>query len=256
MKNISVFYLVQIALKYLYILMISAVVFGIAAFAFCKFVAVPRYSAKGSVIVTNGAITSDDTNSLNSGNKVNNADVVASLQLKPTVIDILKTNNIYKELAERYTGKYTYAQLTSVFTVASRNDSTLFIDISVTASTGEEALQLVNDFLELAPDYIVSTIPSSKADIYLADNSYKTYPRTFTTVIASAFAGAVLAYLIVFAIAMLNNTINTEEDLSENYDIPVLGNIPDFTNAKNQKGYYKNNYYYSKRSGAGYGDQK
>ena len=40
-------------------------------------------------------------------------------------------------------------------------------------------------------------------------------------------------------------TFKSEEDFNERFDVPVLGNIPDFAKAKSGK-YYKNYKYYGK----------
>ena len=47
--------------------------------------------------------------------------------------------------------------------------------------------------------------------------------------------GAIITFAIVFLIFTLNATIKSDEDFSMHYDIPVLGNIPDFVETgKNQ----------------------
>ena len=61
MRNISFFTLVEIALRHILIIIVSGMLTGIGPFCFCEFVAVPQYSATGSIMVTNGSIVSDKT---------------------------------------------------------------------------------------------------------------------------------------------------------------------------------------------------
>ena len=243
-NNISLISLVKIAIRHFYILVISALVCGIAAFSYCQFVAVPVYSATGSVLVTNGAIIKDN----NTGSsKVSNTDIVASLQLANTITDILKTNDIYKELADNTGNKYTYSELKSKISVKRRSTDTLFIDIAFTGSTPEEAKSLTNKFLELTPDYILKFIPNSTAAVTTnAESASRIYPRTSIVTLAAAFIGALISFAIVYLISLANTTIKTESDITDNYKIMLIGNIPDFSNAKS-KGYYK--YGYSRKDG-------
>lgn len=227
----------------MYILVSVALIFAILAFSYCQYVAEPKFSATGSVIVTNGSIIKGNTSSFDESTKVNTADIQASLQLANTIIDVLKTNQIYKELSESFNDKYTYSQLISCSTINRRSEQTLFIDVTFSASSKEEAKKLTNKFLELAPSYINQYIPhSGSAVTTTADNAQKTYPRTGSTTLFAGIIGVIIAYALIYLIHIFNNTIKNEEDIKENYNLIIIGDIPDFTTA-NSKGYYKYNSY-------------
>lgn len=247
-NNLSLIHLLKLALRYIYVLIISGLICAVIAFSYCQFIAVPKYSATGSVLVTNGAIIADSGNNDESvTSKVSGTDISASLQLSNTIIDILKTNDIYKELAVNTGGKYTYEQLLGNASVDRRNTDTLFIDITFTASSPEEAKNLVNNFLELVPEYILKYIPNSNSAVTTtAEKAQKTYPRTVTTTAVATIVGAILSFAVVYIVSLFSTTINNEDDIKNNYDIMLIGNVPDFSNA-NSKNYYK--YGYSKKGG-------
>lgn len=240
-NNISLVDLLKLALKYIYILIAVALTAAILAFSYCNFVAEPRYSSTGSIVVTNGAIINDtalQASGSTTANKVSGSDIAASLQLSNTIIDILNTNDIYKQLASELGDKYSYTDLMSRATVKRRSEDTLFIDASFTADTPEEAQTLVNNFLELVPDYILKFIPNSTAAVTTtADRAVKIYPQTSKTVFVAAIAGAVLSYAVIYLISMFNTTIKSEEDLKASCNLTVLGNIPDFSSASSAKKY-------------------
>ncbi len=240
MKGFTLFSLVRIALKHLYILIIAAVVCGVGMFSYCRFLVSPIYSATASMIVTNGAIIDVENN-----NNVSNADIIASKNFAETACDILKTSDIYKELAAELNNKYTYSQLRSSIDIAQRNEDTLFIDISFSSTSKDEAVRLVNKFLELVPKHIVEVFPGALVKTFEADNAQKVSPQTITSTLYATVIGAGLAYLIILLIYSLNTVIKGEEDFKERFDVPVLGNIPDFAKAKSGK-YYKNYKYYGK----------
>lgn len=63
MNNISLISLLKLALKHIYALLLAGVIFAAAAFSYCKFMAVPKYSATGSILVTNGSIINNSQSS-------------------------------------------------------------------------------------------------------------------------------------------------------------------------------------------------
>lgn len=251
MNNISLVGIFKLALRYIYIIIAAALVAAVLAFSYCHFLVVPKYSSTGSIVVTNGAIITDSasqTTSTSTAKKVNSSDIAASLQLSNTIIDILNTNDIYKQLASDLDNKYTYTDLMSCSNVKRRNEDTLFIDATFTAGTPEEAQTMVNAFLKLVPDYILTFIPNSTAAVTTtADRAAKVAPQTTKTVFVAALAGALLSFAAVYLISLFNTTIKDEEDIKSNYDLTVLGNIPDFTSAASEK---KNKYYSYSRGGS------
>lgn len=256
MNNISLVGMLKLALKYIYILIAVALIAAILAFSYCNFIAEPRYSSTGSIVVTNGAIINDtevQTSTSSTSKKVSSSDISASLQLSNTIIDILGTNDIYKQLASDLGGQYTYTDLMSRATVKRRSEETLFIDATFTADTPEEAQTLVNNFLKLVPDYILKFIPNSTAAVTTtADRAVKIYPQTSKTVFIAALAGALLSYAVIYLISLFNTTIKNEDDIKDNYDLTVLGNIPDFSSAASDK---KNKYYAYSKGGTANGKQ-
>ena len=250
-NNISLIGLLKLALRYIYILIAVALVAAIVAFSYCNFIAVPRYSSTGSIVVTNGAII-NNSSSQSTSNKVSTSDIAASLQISNTIIDILNTNDIYKELASDLGNKYTYTDLMGRATVKRRSEDSLFIDATFTADTPEEAQALVNGFLKLVPDYILKFIPNSTAAVTTtADRAIKIYPQTSKTVFIAALAGALLSFAVIYILSIFNTTIKSEEDIKDNYDLMVLGNIPDFSSAAS----YKKKYYGYSKGGAANGKQ-
>lgn len=251
MNNFSIYHIVRLLMRHLVIIILSAILFGVATFCYCEYHLDERYAATGSVVVTNGAIFQSDTSEESlTGDKVSNTDIAASINLLTTIKDILSSNDIYKQLSEELDGKYTYQQLKSFAKVSKREDYSLFIDVTFETTSEQESIILTNMFLSLAPDYISTFIPhSSSTVVTTVDTASKTYPNTATSTLFAMILGAVVAFLIVYIISFTNATIQCEEDFKDRYDIPVLGDIPDFANAKSEKyykSYYKGGSYYGR----------
>ena len=249
MNDISVAYLLKLAWHRLWALALALVVFAGSAFAYCEFLATPRYTATAKVIVTNGsiitnAIQSDGT--IKGSSSVSGTDISASLNLANTVKDILLTSDIFKQLSESIDNKYSYRELRNMATVSRAGNDTLIVNVSFSASNDKEAISLVNTFVNLAPDYITNYIPNSVAMVAdIADSASEVFPRTAITTSVVGLIGVILAFAVVFIIDSMDHAIDGEEDFTNRYDVPLLGAVPDFENTV----IGSNNYYNYGRKG-------
>ena len=252
MGNISIMYLLQLAWKRIWLLIIAMVVFAIAAFGYCKFFATPEYSAKASIIVTNGSLVNETIEETD--NSIAGSDLSASNNLSNTVIELMKTGKIYdafmEEYGEEYEEKYDITNSKSIrskVTVVRREKTNPFIDVTVVSTNKALAQQLANDFSEFACRYVVRDyLP--RAEIVIADVSKGVslvFPRPMFTTVIAAFAGAVIMFGIVFLFDTLNQSIRGEEEFSMKFDIPIIGSVPDFGDTELSANYYKKGGYSS-----------
>ncbi len=229
-KTINIMDLVMLALHHIWIIILAAVVFAAGAFSYCKFFITPSYSATASILVTNGAVTTsyDETTG-----KIASSDISASLYLSYTVVDILNTPDIYKKVANQLGKDYNYQGLMGCSSIARRSDETLFIDVTFSSTDPKEAMRIANKFVEIACGYIPEFIPSARANVAsTAIKASMTYPRTLMTTGVAGVVGAVAAYIVLFIIESMNRAIKGEEDFTSNFDVPLLGAVPDFENAE------------------------
>lgn len=244
MRNFTLLSLFNIAIKHIFILIIAAVVAATAAFSYCNYIAVPKYSATGHIFMTNGTIIVLDNQEKN--DYISTSDISASSNLLNIAVDLLNTNVIYKKLSSELDGKYSFENLDARSNVKRKDNSSLQIQVTFTANTPQEALELTNEFLSIAPDYISSYIQNAATSVIEADRSVKTYPQTLRSTMLAAMAGAVLTYGIILIIYSANVVIQDEEDFKQRFNVLIMGSVPDFTHAKNNKYYYSK---YYRRSG-------
>ena len=243
-RNFTLFSLFKIALKHIVVLILVAVIAGSAAFAYCTYIATPEYSATGYVLVTNGGIINGG-NSSPEDYKTNNSDISASSNLLNTIIDILKTNDIYKKLSDELDNSISFSSLSARSSVRRKSDNSLFIAVSFSANDPKEAMTLVNKYLEIAPEYISDFVKGTATSVTKADYAGKTYPHTLTTTMLATVCSVGVVYFIILLIYSTNTIIRDEEDFKQRFDVPVIGCVPDFNQARSNKSYYK----YYKRSG-------
>ncbi len=227
MKEISLMYILNLALRRIWALILAAVVFAAGAFCYCKFLATPEYTATASVLVTNGGITVQNSN--DNREAISTTDISASINLVDTVTDILETSDIYKQLAEKTDNQYTYKQLKSRTKISAKTDNSMFVDVSFSAADPVEAAKMVNAFVELTPEYIVNFVPYSNVAVAAtADSATLVFPNTTAISFIAAVIGVAIAFVIVFIVDSFDQAILGEKDFTSHYDIPLVGSIPDF----------------------------
>ena len=218
-----------------------AVIFAICAYAFCSFIAVPTYQSKISFIGTNGGMADmGDIDSTTELTKIPSADIAASLVLIPTFVDIFKEADLYEQVSEtvKKVGiDYTTAQIKSMVSVSARSEDSLYIDITVTTTDPKHSVIIAEAIYGLGGDFVISKMP--KAYVAAMGNTggaaTQNYPNTPITIILAAFLGAVFVFAVAIVINMMDKTIKGEKDFSANYDIPILGNIPNFKTAAREE---------------------
>ncbi|MBQ3088322.1 MAG: hypothetical protein IJC36_01680 [Clostridia bacterium] len=251
MNELNLSNLLGILKKCIVYIILVGFLFAVGAYCYCKFIAVPTYQAKTSFIATNGGLNPDEeivinttssTTSESSEAKILNTDYAASRNLLDTYVGLFNSRKLYvmvqEKLAEQnHNLDYTPEQLQSMVSVARRSDEQLFIDFTVTCVNKEHAVAIA-DTLYAVGDEFVSSFFSAGSIMAVDDSAGKAvqnYPRTFNTMIISAFLGGVLVFVLAIIINLLDKTIKGEKDFSANYDIPILGNIPNFKAAAREE---------------------
>lgn len=128
-----------------------------------------KYIAIASLLVTNAGIPEglDET-------KVGNMDdITASINLIPTVIDILNDKDIYEQIKKELNDKYSAEELKKSAVIKQRDEYSLFIDVSFKLKDPDDALKAANSFLKLAPSYVKSVLPTAGIKTYPPSNSIK-----------------------------------------------------------------------------------
>jgi len=231
--------IIKILLKRIW-LIISATVLSVAiGFIYCKMFATPLYMATASLYGSNNS---------NVTNTITQTDLVSSQLVVNTYVALLQSNYTLDKVIEETGLDYTREELQNMIDF-SINKNTSVVLVKVTCRDSEHAMRIANTLAALAPEIINSFFTndntvSSGANNFMkvidtADGTEQVAPRTLLITFVCGFAGCAGVVLIVLLLAVMDKTIKTEEDIVENYNIPVLGTVPDFdANNKGAKYYY------------------
>lgn len=211
-------------------ILLSTVVFALGAFLISRFAMTPKYTASASMYVysegnrvVNGTITSSELST--------------SQQLVQTYIVILTSNSVLDQVSEKLDYAYTAEELRTMLTASAINNTETF-RISVTNTDPVMAQKIANTLADVAPKEIIRVVRAGAVEVidYATLPVKPTSPRTATNTAIGALLGMVLSMLFFIVSAMLDTAVRSEEDLTENFDIPVLGVIPSLNMKDKEEG--------------------
>lgn len=223
MSDISPKLILNAVIRKIWIVVLCAILCAATAYVYFSTFVSPVYRASASIIIANGAISTDKAEYIASTN------ITASTSMLSTCVDILKTKNAYDFLTEEFNNKYNAKNYMSMTNISIRSDDSLFIDIRVSNTSKTLAIKVANALAERAPEYIKSFIPSAEvtpADF--ADSAVVVSPRVMLMTATAGFMGAVIPLVILVIVAISDTTVKGEDDLTDKYNVAILGNVPDF----------------------------
>ena len=157
-----------------------------------------------------------------------------AMNMMPTYIELFKTNEfnmkVADELNDRLGTAYTASQIKGAISIVSIEDTALF-KFTVTTTDPEMSYQIAHQLESSVPEAMSKTnsglVNASVEDMALKPTSYENLGY-FKKCTIGFIGGAIIAAVILILKDMLDVRIKSSEELSERYDIPVLGTIPDF----------------------------
>lgn len=171
--------------------------------------------------------------------EITSSGLTANRQLASTYSYIVKSNSVMKSASEALEDAglhYSYAQLRSMTTMATTNTE---IFTATIATTDRKNIKLIADTIANAGVERIREIVIN-GDVKILDSaevpSAPYSPNVAANTITGALVGLLLACVFFIVRALTDTTIWSEEDLSKQYNIPVLGSIPMLAVTEKQNG--------------------
>ncbi len=217
----------QIFKQGLWIMIVTALVFGVVAFGYSKLFIAKTYTASVKLYVETSVKGDNSYSDLSAHN--------LATSLVGTYIAMLETNNFNDKLSQNLDGKYTANQLNNMVEFYSDADNeTEVFTAKVTAKTPTEAKLIADSVADVAPGIISSL--KDNTELRIVDNAtiptYPSSPNVTRNTIIAAIIGFLLALVYVFVREALDNKVKYNPDMTEINSIPILSAIPDFAGQK------------------------
>ena len=222
--EISLLQIISILWHKVWIIMLCTILGGGIGFCISNYMIEPTYSSSISMYVNNNTERTESQLNIN--------DINASQKLVATYIEILKSDMVLDKVVSEMKLPYTNGELSKMITASSLNNTEI-LEVVVISHNPNEAADIANMLAEVAPPEIIRVVKAG--GVQLIDTAVPCEvpiaPNIKTITALVAIIGAFIACMVEIVISMLDTTIKSEEDLQEQYGIPVLGVIPDIIEA-------------------------
>lgn len=206
--------------KYLWLLILSMLIFGGAGWGISKYVLHPEYESSVMMIVN----TRVDQNQL-----VTNDNITSAQNLVATYSIIIKSNTVLEQVIEDLDLKMSYGTLNRNVSV-SAVDNTQVMRIAVRSDSKNQARAIVQSISEIAPDIIVDNVEAGSCKVisHVISSDQPVSPNVLKNTILMATLGAMIAIISIVGLTLFKiKRIVDEVDVQNYTNLPVLGVIPE-----------------------------
>ena len=223
--EIDVFQLVKVLWKRKFLIVLAALVAGLAAFAYSSFVIQPQYTSTTRIYVVNR----------NQADKpgLTNQDLQAGSYLVKDYREIILSQDVLEKVVADQNLTMDAKTLGRKVSVTVPAD-TRIVSISVRDGKPEEASRIANALREVAAQKIISVTKVS--DVTTLEEARPatspTSPNIRRNTIIATIAGVGFVTVIVLLVELLDDRVKRPEDIEEVMHLSLLGVIPNLEKLK------------------------
>lgn len=211
----EIFFLLK---RHIVVILLTTVLFALAGLAGTMLFITPQYQANATMIVN----TRQDVNANVTSDQINSAQ-----KLVATYSIIIKSDTVLDQVIRNLGLTLSYDELAEKVEV-SAVDSTQVMRISVTDPNPESARRMCEEITRVAPDTIMETVEAGSVKV-ISEARAGVDPVSPNKKMNTAIAGLLGMVLVVGILVLrqlLNNTLQTDEDIQRQLGLTVLGVIP------------------------------
>lgn len=220
--EINVKKLLIVLFRNLHWIALAAVVCGAGLWLYSTYVMKPMYTSTATIYTHN-----TDVNIPNSPRTtVAYQEVVAAEQLSGPYIAILKSDNLLNKTIKTLNLHVSPSALRKDMTITT--DDKLVINVSLTRPDPEEAQKILDQLLRFYPAEIDRVVHSGGSEVIDAASlpTMPSSPNIMRNTVIGALVGILLAAAYCIISALQNDVVTSEEELANDFGLPVLGVIP------------------------------
>lgn len=248
-SNYTIKKLIQLFLSKIYVIIILTIVGGAAAFGFSKFFMSLKYQSYTSMYVKNN-------NSVTETDGVNLNDLNASKSLVSTYIAVMQDDAVMEKVGSELLAEFDKDKLSKCFSIKDENGEesisaasirncltmaavgdTEVMKITAETADPEVSAALCNIISNVTPDFLIRVVGAGSVEAIgtAKVNNNPVSPNFLKMAVIGAFAGMLLAALIILVIDFFDNTVKDKEEIAQKYEKAIIGEIPEFIDDKKKK---------------------
>lgn len=208
--------LMQAMMQRLWLLILCFVVGASLAFGFTKFMITPMYTASSQIYILTKTTSVTSLADIQMGAQIT-SDFAVLAKSRPVV------NNVIRELDL----DYTYEEVKDQITTENPSD-TRILQISVENEDPELAKEISNALAEETAERVAYVMSTDKPKIVEEAVTPKdpSSPSLVKNTVIGAMLGTILAVGVITFLYLMNDTIQTEEDVRKYLDLHTLATLP------------------------------
>ena len=220
--EIDLWKLMWVCLSRWKLIIVSTVLAASLALGYTALLVTPLYRADVMIYVNN-------INSDTQVEYISASNLATSQQLVNTYTNIIRSDAVLEEVAQRLNMGYTAEQLRATLTAAQVDETEIF-EVFITHPDPVVAAEIANTVADVAPEKIAEIVEGSSTKIidHAKIPEKRHTPSYKKNVLVGALLGMVVAVGSVSLGYLLDVRIRDDEDLAEYFQQPILGQIPAF----------------------------
>lgn len=219
----------KVFLKYLWLILAIAIIFGLFSFGYSKLFIKPTYRSYFTAYVNN-KITGTGVNT-------STGDLTASMGLVYVYQDIITSRSVLMQAAEACGTSYSKI---AGCVGASVSETAPVVTVVVETTDRKLSLKVAQAIAEIAPAKVAEVVDGSSMRIIdepLAPKGQAS-PNSTRKFVNGFLIGFALAALALVLRDLVYDTVQSGEDIERRYGIPEIGHIPDMFQAERQNERY------------------
>lgn len=217
-EEYSIIDILDMMIRHWWILLVTALVFGMVTFAYLEVFVDPEYSTDGTLFVN-----AQREHSVN----VSQGGMMASQELVHTYKEILTRRTFLTGVSADMNYRYSVSDLKRMISMNSVNETEI-LEITVTGKVPEDIYNICHSVLMRASDELVRVVNAGSVKI-LDDGVIPTTPVSPNVkgdTLLAALIGVVFGAMFILLLELFDTRVKSREDIIEKYEEPLLGEIP------------------------------
>lgn len=214
--EIDLVWLFYALLKKIWLIVVVAAVSACGVAGYTYFRTEPTYTSTSTMLV----LTKETT-------LTSLADLQIGSQLTKDYMVLITSRPVLEEVIENLDLKINYKQLKQKISIGNPED-TRILNISVTMNDAKQAKAVVDELSEVSAKFIGDKMEVTPPKIIEKGEMsvFKIGPSVSRNAMIGFLLGALLVCVIIVVLELLNDSIQTEEDVEKYLDIPTLADVP------------------------------
>ena len=201
----------------IWLVLLAGFIVADIAFAITKFLITPMYSSSATMLVVTKETTLSSLADLQLGSQLTN-DYEIMITSRP----------VLQEAIEELGLEISYKRLRNMITISNPNDSRMLI-ISTLQADPELAKNVVDTVAEISSEYIAEKMEVTAPKIIEEGEVpiFQSSPNLLRNTAIGGMLGILAAVFLICVAVILNDSIQTEDDIERYLQLPVLAVVPD-----------------------------